>query len=244
MSLPLDQQRVIVTGAGQGLGAAIALRFANAGARLALLDYDAASLAETARACGSSAIAIEVDLSDRVATNAAIAKTFGQLGRVDTLIHNAAILRPTPFANEEFDSFFRTVNVGLQAGFQLARAVWRGMADNGGGALVFVSSRSGIEGFADESAYCAAKHALEGLSKSLALEGEAFGITANTVTPGMYMRTPMSERNYPDELKQKWVEPSLLTSAFVALAERSLPGRSGHRLDAWALSQELDHAVA
>lgn len=240
MSLPLDQQRVIITGAGQGLGAAIARRFAAAGARLALMDYDAASLADTTRACGPGAIGIEVDLSDRAATTRAIATTFGQLGRIDTLIHNAAILRPTAFADETFDSFFRTVNVGLQAAFQLAHAVWPTMMAGGGGALVFVSSRSGIEGFADETAYCAAKHALEGLSKSLALEGAAHGITANTVTPGMYMRTPMSERNYSEALKQQWVDPMALTSAFVALAERraGLPG--GERVDAWQLSRRLD----
>lgn len=120
---------------------------------------------------------------------------------------------------------------------QLAHAVWPGMADKGGGALVFVSSRSGIEGFAGESAYCAAKHALEGLSKSLALEGAAFGITSNTITPGMYMRTPMSERTYSDDLKRQWVDPIRLAPAFVALAERRHPERSGQRLDAWALSQ-------
>lgn len=239
----LRQQRVIVTGAGQGLGAAIARRFAAAGARLALMDYDAAALAETTRACGPGAIGIEVDLSDRAATNAAIAKTFGQMGRVDTLIHNAAILRATPFADHDFESFFQTVNVGLQAGFQLSHAVWRGMRDNGGGAIVYVSSRSGIEGFADESAYCAGKHALEGLAKTLSLEGAAFGITVNTVTPGMYMRTPMSDRNYTDDLKQKWVAPALLTSAFVALAEGRLADRSGERLDAWVVSQSIDGAT-
>ncbi len=242
MTLPLDQQTVIITGAGQGLGAAIALRFAAAGARLALMDYDTAALAETTSACGGGAIGIQVDLCDRAATSAAIAKTFGQLGRVHTLVHNAAILRPRRFLDEDFDSFFRTFNVGLQAGFQLARAVWQGMQDNGGGALVFVSSRSGIEGFAEESAYCAAKHALEGLCKSLALEGAPFGITANTITPGMYMRTPMSARNYPAELKQKWVDPALLTPAFVLLAEQRLQALNGHRLDAWSLSQELANA--
>lgn len=244
MTLPLDQQAIIVTGAGQGLGAAIARRFASSGAKLALMDYDPASLADTVRACGACAIGIEVDLSDRLATNAAIAKTFGQLGRVHTLIHNAAILRPRRFADEDVDSFFRTVNVGLQAGFQLARAVWPGMQDHGGGALVFVSSRSGIEGFVDESAYCAAKHALEGLSKSLALEGAPFGITANTITPGMYMQTPMSARNYSDELKQQWVDPALLTPAFVLLAEQRLRHRNGDRLDAWALAQELGQHAA
>ncbi|MDB5613150.1 MAG: Short-chain dehydrogenase [Devosia sp.] len=239
MTLPLAQQTVIITGAGQGLGAAIARRFAAAGAKLALLDYDAVALAETTRACGATAMGIEVDLSDRVATNAAIAKTFGQLGRVHTVVHNAAILRPTRFADEDFESFFHTFNVGVQAGFQLARAVWQGMQDNGGGALIFVSSRSGIEGFAEESAYCATKHALEGLSKSLALEGAPYGITSNTITPGMYMQTPMSARNYSDELKQKWVDPVLLAPAFVLLAERHLQSQNGHRLDAWALSQAL-----
>jgi NAD(P)-dependent dehydrogenase (short-subunit alcohol dehydrogenase family) len=235
---PLSSQRVIITGAGQGLGAAIARSFASAGARLALMDYDGAALAETTRACGPSAVSIEVDLSDRDQTSDAIASGIGQLGHVDTLIHNAAILTPTAFAEEDFDSFFRTVNVGLQAGFQLARAVWPGMCANGGGALLFVSSRSGIEGFTDESAYCASKHALEGLAKCLALEGEPFGITANTITPGMYMQTPMSARNYSEALKQKWVDPSLLTPAFTLLAERTLQSRTGQRLDAWALSQE------
>jgi NAD(P)-dependent dehydrogenase (short-subunit alcohol dehydrogenase family) len=69
-----------------------------------------------------------------------------------------------------------------------------------GGALIYVSSRSGIEGFAEETAYCAAKHALEGFSKCAALEGAPHGILSVTVTPGMYMHTPMSERTYPPEL--------------------------------------------
>lgn len=239
MTYPLQHQRVIVTGAAQGLGAAIARRFAAEGARLALMDYNAAALAETTRACGPAAIGIPVDLSDRAATSGAIARTFGQLGRIDTLIHNAAVLKPTAFADEDFDSFFRTVNVGLQAGFQLARAVWKGMQDSGGGALIFVSSRSGIEGFANETAYCAAKHALEGFSKSLALEGAPFGITANTMTPGMYMQTPMSVQNYTDEAKALWVDPAELTEAFVALAERRVPNLNGHRLNAWTMSREL-----
>ena len=242
MTRPLSEQRVIITGAGQGLGAAIARRFAASGARLALMDYDALSLAETTRQCGPKAIAIEVDLGDRAQTSAAIAKTFGQLGRIDTVIHNAAVLRPTAFADESFESFFRTFNVGLQAGFQLASAVWDSMARHGGGAIVFVSSRSGIEGFAKEAAYCTAKHALEGLAKSLALEGGSMGITVNTVTPGMYMNTPMSSRNYTEDLKRAWVDPSLLSPAFVLLAEQKLKGQNGMRLDAWKMSQEMQLA--
>ena len=100
-----------------------------------------------------------------------------------------------------------------------------------------MSSRSGIEGFANETAYCAAKHALEGFSKSLALEGEAHGVLSVTVTPGMFMRTPMSEANYTPELKQKWVDPIRLAPAFAYLATRPLH-LSGQRLSAWDLSQE------
>lgn len=243
MIRPLSEQRVIITGAAEGLGAAIALHFASQGARLALMDYNADALAQTARHCGSRAMPIEVDLADRAQTNAAIAKTFGQLGRIDTVIHNAAILSPTAFVDESFESFFRTFNVGLQAGFQLASAVWESMARHGGGVIVFVSSRSGIEGFAKEAAYCAGKHALEGLAKSLALEGESLGITVNTVTPGMYMDTPMSSRNYTEDLKRQWIAPAVLAPAFSLLAEQKLKGQNGVRLDAWRLLQDMPHAL-
>ncbi len=128
--------------------------------------------------------------------------------------------------------------VGVEAGFLLSRAVWPGMVAAGGGALVFVSSQSGIKGFADETAYCAAKHALEGLSKCLALEGAAHGIISCTVTPGHAMRTPMSERNYPPELKATWIDPARLAPAFAAIAERRDPALSGRRLNAWEMVQE------
>lgn len=238
MSLPLSQQTVLLTGAAQGLGAAIARRFAAEGAHLVLLDYNGEGLAEVAAGCGDRAIAIQVDLSNAADTQKAIDQAL-QYGVIDTLIHNAAILVERSFVDETFDSFFRTVNVGLQAGMQLAHAVWPGMMRKGGGALVFVSSRSGIEGFSNETAYCAAKHGLEGLSKSLALEGKAHGITSNTITPGMYMRTPMSERTYSDELKRKWVDPDRLAPAFIYLAERRVPEISGQRADAWKLSETV-----
>ena len=97
--------------------------------------------------------------------------------------------------------------------------------------------RSGVEGFAQETAYCAAKHALEGLSKCLALEGEDHGILSVTITPGMYMHTPMSETTYPPELREKWIDPIYLAPAFAYLCTRPMH-LSGQRLDAWELSRE------
>ncbi len=233
---PVDQQAIIVTGAAQGLGAAIARDLSRRGAHVILMDYNQAALARTAAECAGSPLTITVDLSDAAATDRAIATALAASPRIDTMIHNAAILERKPFAELDLAQFRRTLDVGLQAGFQLARAVWPGMAAARGGTLVFVSSRSGVEGFADESAYCAAKHGLEGLSKCLADEGREHGIVSVTITPGMYMHTPMSERNYPPELQKKWVEPDRLAPAFARLAAGA-PELSGQRLDAWQLSQ-------
>lgn len=229
----LEGQTVLVTGAAAGLGAAIARHLHAGGARLLLLDRDAAGLAGTAAACPGAVTSV-VDLADAGATARAIEAVV--TGPVDTLIHNAAMLKVEPVDVVSLATFQATLNVGVQAAFQLTRAVWPAMKTRGG-ALIFVSSRSGIQGFADETAYCASKHALEGFSKCLALEGAPHGILSVTVTPGMYMHTPMSETTYSAELRAKWVDPIRLAPAFAYLATRPLY-LSGQRLDAWALSQE------
>ncbi|MBM3611392.1 MAG: SDR family oxidoreductase [Alphaproteobacteria bacterium] len=225
-------ETVLVTGAAQGLGAAIARHFAARGARLVLMDRDAAGLRQTAALC-PGAEAITVDLSDAAATRRAAA----DLPPIDTLIHNAAILRVEPIETVTLATFQATMNVGIQAAFQLTQAVWPGMRARGGGALIFVSSRSGIEGFVDETAYCAAKHALEGFSKCLAMEGVAHNIMSYTITPGMFMHTPMSETTYGPEARAKWVDPIRLAPAFAYLSSDRPSHLSGQRLNAWDLSQ-------
>ena len=230
----LSDQRVVITGAGQGLGAAIARIFAGQGADLVLLDVNAGGLDAINDQIGGAATVICVDLADADATAKAIATISGP---IDTLIHNAAILRPEPIEAVSLVTFKATMDVGIQAAFQLSQAVWAAMKARGG-ALIFVSSQSGIKGFVDETAYCAAKHALEGFSKCLAMEGEAHGIVSCTITPGRAMHTPMSERNYPPELKAEWIEPELLAPAFAHIATTREAALSGQRLNAWDLSQE------
>ncbi|AXC48423.1 SDR family NAD(P)-dependent oxidoreductase [Paracoccus suum] len=227
-------ETVLVTGAAQGLGAAIARHMAARGDRMLLIDRDAVGLAATASAC-PGALTATADLSDAEDTARAIASL--PCEEVGTLIHNAAILRVEPIERVSLSTFRATLDVGIQAAFQLTQAVWPGMAARGGGALVFVSSRSGIEGFANETAYCAAKHALEGFSKCLAMEGEASGIVSYTITPGMLMHTPMSETTYDAEARAAWVDPIRLAPAFTWLSDRRPREFSGQRLSAWDLSQ-------
>ncbi len=230
----LADQRVLITGAGQGLGAAIAQVFAGQGAELILMDVDGAGLAAVNNQIGGGATIITGDLANAGATAEAIAKIPGP---VDTVIHNAAILRPEPLEDVSLETFRATLDVGIQAAFQLSQAVWPAMKAQGG-ALIFVSSQSGIKGFVDETAYCAAKHALEGFSKCLAMEGEPHGILSCTITPGKAMHTPMSEANYPPELKAEWIDPARLAPAFAHIATTRDMALSGERLNAWDLSQE------
>lgn len=239
MPKPLTLQRVLITGAAQGLGYALGRAFHHAGATVLLLDVQEAAVKSLEQMLGTRAHANAVDLTNADATSEIIQTIVKQHGTVDTLIHNAAILQTEPFETMTLEHWQQSVNVGIQAAFLLTQGVWKSMQKVGGGCVIFVSSRSGIEGFKDESAYCTAKHGLEGLMKCLALEGEAHGIFAHTVTPGMYMHTPMSERNYTDDLKAKWVDPMLLTPAFLHLATRSDAALSGQRLSAWELSQQV-----
>lgn len=230
----------IVTGAAQGLGYAIAKAFITQGMRVVLMDIKAADLEQAAgefREQGGDCLPLVVDLTDADATRDAINQALAHYGTPRILVHNAAILINRPLLDITLEEWTREVNVGIQAAFILTQAVWQPMTDAGRGSIVYVSSQSGIKGFMDESPYCTAKHGLEGFMKCMAMEGEARNIAVNTVTPGMYMRTPMSEVNYPDELKQKWVDPIELTPAFVELARQSAAGITGQRLNAWDMSQ-------
>ena len=234
---PLAKQTVLITGAAQGLGRALSLAFASAGATVVPVDFNRERRAELAASLPDAA-GYTADLSREDQTRAMLTEIASRYPRIDTLIHNAGFLQPEPFATMSDELWKRTFNVGIQAAWLLTKALWSQWQATGA-AGIFVSSRSGIEGFAEEAPYCATKHALEGLVKSLALEGAAHGIVLHTVTPGRAMRTPMSEQNYSPELKRDWVDPALLTPAFLHLAATRDAALSGRRLDAWALSQQL-----
>ena len=233
----LGQHRVRITGAGQGLGRALARTFHHAGTALVLLDYDGGALEELSLELPGAEVH-RVDLAEAAETRQVIDHIRVKHRRIDTLIHNAGYLVPLAFREMTDETWRRTFNVGVQAAYLLCRMFWADWQLTGA-AVVLVSSRSGVEGFVEEAPYCATKHALEGLMKALSLEGAADGILVHTVTPGRPIRTPMSERNYTAEMKQQWGDPVELTPAFLHLARRPDISLSGQRLDAWAMSRQL-----
>lgn len=180
---PLTGRRALVTGAASGIGAAIAVRLAEQGARVTVLDRDAEAAAKVAATIGGDHLV--VDLSDSGAVDALEIDA-------DVLVNGACIQHVAPL--EDFDpAMFALIHrLMLEAPFRLTRSLLPGMYERGWGRIVHVSSVHGHRASPFKSAYVSAKHGLEGLSKVIALEGAGRGVTSNTVCPG-YVRTRLVE---------------------------------------------------
>ena len=233
----LRGQSAIITGAAQGLGYAIAKAYVEAGMRVALMDVRGDLLTQAAgefAGMGGDVLPVTVDLSDAAATQSAVDAALAHYGAPRALIHNAALLITRSMLEITLEQWRTEIDIILQAGFILSKAVWQPMIDAGGGSIVYLSSGSGYKGFIEEVAYNPGKHGIEGLMKCLALEGAPFNIAVNCATPGAPINTPMSDSNYTEEQKQHWVDPALLTPAFVHLARQDGAGLTGHRVAARA----------
>jgi NAD(P)-dependent dehydrogenase (short-subunit alcohol dehydrogenase family) len=233
--MDLQGKFAVLTGAAQGLGYAVSKAYAKEGMRLALMDVRGDKLDELAgelRASGAEALPIQVDLSDADATQKAIDTALAWGGTPRILVHNAALLVQRSMLEITLEQWQKETNIILQAGFILCKAVWKPMIDAGGGSIVLLTSGSGTKGFVKEIAYCPAKHATEGLMKCLALEGAEFNIAVNAVTPGAAIHTPMSEQNYDEAGRARWIDPALITDAFVELAKQDASGITGKRIAA------------
>jgi NAD(P)-dependent dehydrogenase (short-subunit alcohol dehydrogenase family) len=190
-SLRLDGKRALVTGAGRGLGLACAAALCEAGAEVWLAarsanEVQAAALALRAR--GDRAHGLVLDVTD----TAAVAQAVAAHGPFQVLVNNAGTNRPKPFDEVTEDDVDVLLALNTKAAFFVARAVASGLKVAGlPGSIVHMSSQMGHVGGVNRSIYCASKHALEGLSKALALELGPHGIRVNTVCP-TFIDTPMT----------------------------------------------------
>tara|TARA_B110000444_G_scaffold255088_1_gene288776 strand:- start:95 stop:802 length:708 start_codon:yes stop_codon:yes gene_type:complete len=227
-------KNILITGAAEGLGYAVSKKFAEKNANLFLVDINFEKLANNNIPNSTN---MKCDLSNISHVEELVEDLYNKKIEIDILIHNAAVLIPKSFEDTDLKYWNEMINISLNSGFILSNYAWKNMKKKKKGVIIFVSSRSGVEGFKNESAYCASKHALEGLMKSLSIEGSKLGIQVFTITPGMFMNTPMSEQNYEEEYKKKWVDPIELAPAFLKLASGNFNDLNGKHLNAWEISK-------
>ncbi|MGP6171293.1 3-hydroxybutyrate dehydrogenase [Microbacterium sp. A196] len=187
----LTGRRAVITGGASGIGLACAQEVAARGAHVIIADLDRAAAEQHAAALGGEAWTI--DLSETTALDDLKLEA-------DILINNAGIQRVSPIQDFDPDSFRTITRIMLEAPFLLIRAALPGMYERGWGRVINISSVHGLRASPFKSAYVAAKHGLEGLSKVTALEGGAHGVTSNCINPG-YVRTPLVEKQIADQAK-------------------------------------------
>lgn len=190
-SMRLDGLAAAVTGAGRGIGRAAALALAGAGAHVALISRTRADLDEVAaliREDGGSAEPVVCDVTDTGAAATAIAG----LERLDILVNNAGCNFPEPFLEVTEDRYDTIMNLNLKAVFMVGQAAARRMAEAGqGGAIVNISSQLGHVGAPNRTVYASSKHAVEGLTKSMAVDLAKHRIRVNSIGP-TFILTPMT----------------------------------------------------
>jgi 3-hydroxybutyrate dehydrogenase len=184
-------RRALITGGASGIGRACAVRLAQAGADVVVVDRDAEAAKAVATQVGGTAVA--VDLSDLAAVDALDLA-------VDVVVNNAGLQHVAPLHEFPVDRFSYILRLMLEAPFRLVRGALPHMYERGWGRVVNISSIHGLRASPYKSAYVTAKHGLEGLSKVIALEGAAHGVTSNCVNPA-YVRTPLVEGQIADQAK-------------------------------------------
>ncbi|MCJ1709427.1 2-dehydro-3-deoxy-D-gluconate 5-dehydrogenase KduD [Microbacterium sp. VKM Ac-2923] len=226
----LDGKVALVTGSTRGLGQGAAVALAEAGADVALLDRgDASDTAELVRATGRRAHLLRRDLvsatPDELA--AAVEETLAELGGLDILVNNAGTIRRAPAAEHSATDWDEVLAINLDSVFHLSQAAGRHMIATGHGRIINVASMLSFQGGILVPGYTASKHAVAGLTKALANEWAAAGVTVNAIAPG-YMATDNTAPLRADEDRAasilaripagRWGDASDLQGAFVFLA--------------------------
>lgn len=203
-SFRLDGQRALVAGASSGIGRACAAALAQAGADVVLVARRAEELAALAAeigAAGGRARALPLDVTDIAATEAAVAAH----GPFDVLVNSAGLARHAPALDtrpEDYDAVFA---LNVRAAYFLARAVARGLIAAGRpGSIIQISSQMGHVGGPDRAVYAATKHAVEGMTKAMAIEWGPKGIRVNTLCP-TFIRTPLAEQTLANPARRDWI---------------------------------------
>jgi NAD(P)-dependent dehydrogenase (short-subunit alcohol dehydrogenase family) len=181
----LNGKHALVTGGGRGIGQACALALARAGATVTVVGRSRANLEAVAAQIGGRAL--EADLSDRASTDRMLA----QVGRVDILVNNAGIAESAPLEKTSDELWDRVMELDATSAFRVIRALVPGMVKARWGRVVNIASNAGVSGYGYTAAYCAAKHAMVGFTRALAIDLARTGVTINALCPG-WVETAMA----------------------------------------------------
>ena len=180
----LSGKIAFVTGAGRGMGRAMAERLAAEGARVAVTDIDKDAAAAAAEVLGSGAVAVHLDVTDALSVAAAVEEATAALGPIDILVNNAGWDRLAPFVDTDEDLWDRLIAINLKGVLHTCRTVVPQMTERRTGRIVNISSDAGRVGSTGEAVYSATKAGIIGFTKTLAREVAKHGVTANVVCPG------------------------------------------------------------
>lgn len=192
---------VLVSGARQGIGAAVARAFLADGARVVALVRKPEQAQEVERWLGSSGICIAADVTDEGACRSAVRECEDRLGACDVLVNAAGIAISKKFVDTDQDTWRSIIATDLDGPYHLIRAALPAMLERGSGVVISIASIAGLEGGRYVAAYTAAKHGLVGLTRALAVEYADSGVTFNCVCPG-YVDTPMTERTIENIMRR------------------------------------------
>ena len=212
---------VLVTGASRGIGEAVALLFAEKGAKVAVNSSKTggSTIADLIKKSGGSAAFVQGDVSNSESAREIVEKTVEAFGRLDILVNNAGVVIPGSLENTPEEDFDLTFRINVKGVFLMSKYAVQQMKKQGGGVIVNIGSVAALKGHRDRAAYCASKGAVVALSRAMAADHVKDNIRVNVVCPGTTYTPAIEEkiRNAPD--------PAAMEAAFV---ERQPMGRLGH----------------
>jgi len=216
----LEGKTALITGGGRGIGRAIALAFAAQGCQVVIAARTADEVVETARMIeesGGYAMAVGCDVTHPETAQKLVLATRERFNALDILVNNAGFARFEPFLKTKRASWQKSLEVNLTAPWALAQEAAKEMIKRDGGRIINIASVSGHKPIIDQHAYCAAKHGLIGLSKSLALELREHNIAVHCISPGA-TNTRLSNEAMPHRDGEEWLEPEDVAQAALYLA--------------------------